>query len=264
MSHSSSSPLTDASASVRAARTIDLAVEGMTCASCVARVEKKLSRLDGVSASVNLATESARVTAPAGISDDDLLAAVARAGYTARLKSGLAPAAPTATSSPSIREAAAHKLDKAAASPAAETTAADPAVPTASNSTASPLANSADSPRGPAGTEPARAPLALSTRSTQNTQNTTASPALEPAAPADPAAPAAPRIGDSQLARAADLRLRLVYSLVLSVPVMAISMIPALQLPGWQWTVALMALPVASAGACGRSSGAAPGRSAHA
>ena len=243
MSHSSSSPLTDASASVRAARTIDLAVEGMTCASCVARVEKKLSRLDGVSASVNLATESARVTAPAGISDDDLLAAVARAGYTARLKSGLAPAAPTATSSPSIREAAAHKLDKAAASPAAETTAADPAVPTASNSTASPLANSADSPRGPAGTEPARAPLALSTRSTQNAQNTTASPALEPAVPA------APRIGDSQLARAADLRLRLVYSLVLSVPVMAISMIPALQLPGWQWTVALMALPVATWGA---------------
>ena len=243
MSHSSSSPLTDASASVRAARTIDLAVEGMTCASCVARVEKKLSRLDGVSASVNLATESARVTAPAGISDDDLLAAVARAGYTARLKSGLAPAAPTATSSPSIREAAAHELDKAAASPAAETTAADPAVPTVSNSTASPLANSADSPQGPAGAEPARAPLALSTRSTQNTQNTTASPALEPAAPA------APRIGDSQLARAADLRLRLVYSLVLSVPVMAISMIPALQLPGWQWTVALMALPVATWGA---------------
>ena len=243
MSHSSGSPLTDASASVRAARTIDLAVEGMTCASCVARVEKKLSRLDGVSASVNLATESARVTAPAGISDDDLLAAVARAGYTARLKSGLAPAAPTATSSPSIREAAAHKLDKAAASPAAETTAADPAVPTASNSTASPLANSADSPQGPAGAEPARAPLALSTRSTQNTQNTTASPALEPAVPA------APRIGDSQLARAADLRLRLVYSLVLSVPVMAISMIPALQLPGWQWTVALMALPVATWGA---------------
>ena len=243
MSHSSGSPLTDASVSVRAARTIDLAVEGMTCASCVARVEKKLSRLDGVSASVNLATESARVTAPAGISDDDLLAAVARAGYTARLKSGLAPAAPTATSSPSIREAAAHKLDKAAASPAAETTAADPAVPTASNSIASPLANSADSPQGPAGAEPARAPLALSTRSTQNTQNTTASPALEPAAPADP------RIGDSQLARAADLRLRLVYSLVLSVPVMAISMIPALQLPGWQWTVALMALPVAAWGA---------------
>ena len=208
MSHSSSSPLTDASASVRAARTIDLAVEGMTCASCVARVEKKLSRLDGVSASVNLATESARVTAPVAISDDDLLAAVARAGYTARLKSGLAPAAPAATST-------AHEPDRAASIPTAKSkAAASPAAPTASTSTASPLTNSTDStdsPQGPARTEP--------------------------------------HIGASQLIRAADLRLRLVYSLILSVPVMAISMVPALQLPGWQWTVTLMALPVATWGA---------------
>jgi len=49
--------------------------------------------------------------------------------------------------------------------------------------------------------------------------------------------------------RAADLRLRLIYCLILSVPIMAISMVPALQLPGWQWTVALMALPVAVWGA---------------
>jgi len=49
--------------------------------------------------------------------------------------------------------------------------------------------------------------------------------------------------------RAADLRLRLVYSLILSVPIMAISMVPALQMPGWQWTVAIMSLPVALWGA---------------
>ena len=42
--------------------TVDLAVGGMTCASCVARVEKKLSKLDGVQATVNLATESAHIT----------------------------------------------------------------------------------------------------------------------------------------------------------------------------------------------------------
>ena len=49
-------------------RTVNLSIGGMTCASCVARVEKKLNKLDGVSASVNLATESARVTAPSTVS----------------------------------------------------------------------------------------------------------------------------------------------------------------------------------------------------
>ena len=46
-------------------RDVDLAITGMTCASCAARVEKKLNRLDGVAATVNFATESARVTFPA-------------------------------------------------------------------------------------------------------------------------------------------------------------------------------------------------------
>ncbi|MFS0712449.1 heavy metal translocating P-type ATPase [Microbacterium sp. 2P01SA-2] len=63
-----------------------LDIEGMTCASCVARVEKRLQRLDGVHASVNLATESARVEHPATVSVDDLVAAVGEAGYTARVR----------------------------------------------------------------------------------------------------------------------------------------------------------------------------------
>ena len=58
-----------------------------------------------------------------------------------------------------------------------------------------------------------------------------------------------PALGASHVERAADLRLRLIYCLILSVPIMAISMVPALQMPGWQWTVALMALPVAVWGA---------------
>ncbi|MGA4839063.1 heavy metal translocating P-type ATPase [Streptomyces sp. G45] len=57
----------------------------MTCAACVNRVEKKLGGLDGVSASVNLATGRARVTHPAGTAPDDLVAVVVRAGYTAEL-----------------------------------------------------------------------------------------------------------------------------------------------------------------------------------
>ncbi|WP_366146456.1 heavy metal translocating P-type ATPase [uncultured Pseudokineococcus sp.] len=63
---------------------MDLAIGGMTCASCAARVERKLGKLDGVSATVNYATERARVTAPAGTDTGVLVAAVESAGYTAR------------------------------------------------------------------------------------------------------------------------------------------------------------------------------------
>ena len=65
---------------------LDLAIGGMTCASCVARVEKALSKVPGVtSASVNLATEQARVRLHPGVSRAALLAAVSAAGYTATL-----------------------------------------------------------------------------------------------------------------------------------------------------------------------------------
>ncbi|WP_416980877.1 heavy metal translocating P-type ATPase [Streptomyces sp. T028] len=65
--------------------TTDLTVGGMTCAACVNRVEKKLGKLDGVTATVNLATGMARVSHPAGISPDELVATVEKAGYTAAL-----------------------------------------------------------------------------------------------------------------------------------------------------------------------------------
>ncbi|MEW1722814.1 heavy metal translocating P-type ATPase [Streptomyces sp. NPDC093109] len=65
--------------------TTDLIVGGMTCAACVSRVEKRLAKLDGVTATVNLATGRARVTHPAEIAGEDLVAAVERAGYTAEL-----------------------------------------------------------------------------------------------------------------------------------------------------------------------------------
>ncbi|MEV5551314.1 heavy metal translocating P-type ATPase [Streptomyces sp. NPDC052309] len=63
--------------------TTDLAVGGMTCAACVARVEKRLNRIAGVTCGVNLATGRARVVHPAGVPVADLLEAVRRAGYTA-------------------------------------------------------------------------------------------------------------------------------------------------------------------------------------
>ncbi len=64
---------------------IDLAIGGMTCASCANRIEKRLNKLDGVTATVNYATEKARVTYADGIAAQDLVAAVEGAGYQARL-----------------------------------------------------------------------------------------------------------------------------------------------------------------------------------
>ncbi|MER5781201.1 heavy metal translocating P-type ATPase [Streptomyces mobaraensis] len=62
---------------------VELAIGGMTCASCAARVEKKLNRMDGVVATVNYATEKAQVTYDAGVTVADLVATVEATGYTA-------------------------------------------------------------------------------------------------------------------------------------------------------------------------------------
>ncbi|GLW69568.1 carbonate dehydratase [Kitasatospora phosalacinea] len=64
---------------------VELSIGGMTCASCAARIEKKLNRIDGVEASVNFATERARVDFGPGTSVADLIATVERTGYTAEL-----------------------------------------------------------------------------------------------------------------------------------------------------------------------------------
>src|SRR6476469_10723785 len=64
---------------------IELAIGGMTCASCAARIEKKLNKLDGVTATVNYSTEKAKVTFPDTLTPADLVATVERTGYTAEL-----------------------------------------------------------------------------------------------------------------------------------------------------------------------------------
>ena len=78
--------------------TLTMSVGGMTCASCVRRVERKLGKLDGVSAEVNLATESARITLTAPHSNEELESVVNAAGYsgtvTSRSESAPADSAP--------------------------------------------------------------------------------------------------------------------------------------------------------------------------
>ena len=85
--------------------TLTMSVGGMTCASCVRRVERKLGKLDGVKAEVNLATESARITLTTPHSDEELEAVVNAAGYsgtvTSRSEAATADAAPAAGGSAS-------------------------------------------------------------------------------------------------------------------------------------------------------------------
>jgi Cu+-exporting ATPase len=69
----------------------DLSIGGMTCASCAARIEKKLNKLDGVTATVNFATEKAHVSHPAAVSVGELVHTVEKVGYTASVDAADGP-----------------------------------------------------------------------------------------------------------------------------------------------------------------------------
>ena len=137
----------------------ELAITGMTCASCANRIERKLNKLDGVAATVNYATEKAKVTFRGDVDTDTLVAAVESAGYGASL--------------PARRESV-------------------------------------------AGEDPSSGPAAVSGADSDPTQS---------------------------------LRQRLIISTVLSVPVIAMAMLPALQFTYWQWLSLSLAAPVVVWGA---------------
>ncbi|MFJ1512064.1 heavy metal translocating P-type ATPase [Cellulosimicrobium funkei] len=183
-------------AEARPVAEVDLAIGGMTCASCVARVEKRLNRVEGVTATVNLPLETAHVVLAADVTDADLVDAVEKAGYTARV---------------TTRRATATTVESTPPADLGETTAEAPARPEE--------AEAGPSTSGDPATEPARAVRA--DRAT--------------AAPDDGAAPTD---------RGVVLAQRLRVAAVLTVPVVALSMVPALQFTGWQWVVAALALPV--------------------
>ncbi|GAA3256058.1 heavy metal translocating P-type ATPase [Streptomyces griseoincarnatus] len=80
---STTAPEAPAAAGQPALSEVELLIGGMTCASCAARVEKKLNRMDGVTATVNYATEKARISYAPGIEVADLITTVVKTGYTA-------------------------------------------------------------------------------------------------------------------------------------------------------------------------------------
>ncbi|HEV3172822.1 MAG TPA: heavy metal translocating P-type ATPase [Actinocrinis sp.] len=88
---------------------VELAISGMTCASCASRIERKLNRLDGVTATVNLATEQATVVCPEDVSANDLVAVVEAAGYGATPSAPSTPSA-SATPAPASTDRADHSL----------------------------------------------------------------------------------------------------------------------------------------------------------
>lgn len=173
------SDLTTAAAPGEAStRILDLAIEGMTCASCASRVERKLNRIPGATASVNYATERARVELPDQASDDVAFAAVTAAGYRAHLPASRhhdSTARPSAVGEPSADE-----------------------------------------------------------KSTE---------------PHDDREHAAGGHSEHDHGSADDLRQRLIVSTILTVPVFAMSMVPAFQFTNWQWLAFALASPVAVWGA---------------
>ena len=82
-------------AAIRTEDRVELEITGMTCASCAARIEKKLNRVEGVTASVNYATEKAAVVYPPEVSPADLIAVVEATGYGAALPTSPASASPS-------------------------------------------------------------------------------------------------------------------------------------------------------------------------
>ncbi|MFD7426241.1 heavy metal translocating P-type ATPase [Streptomyces sp. NPDC059818] len=182
----------------------ELAIGGMTCASCAARVEKKLNRMDGVTATVNYATEKARVVFGPETGVADLIATVRKTGYTAEPVHRPAPTPPTPPAT--------------ASGPSAETPAPPP--------TGTPEAGEATEAGGTREVRGAReAPEATT----------------DPDDSTDPDSPTSP---DGPAAALASLRQRLIVSAVLATPVVLLAMIPALQFDNWQWLSLTLAAPV--------------------
>ncbi|MDC7123444.1 heavy metal translocating P-type ATPase [Cellulomonas fimi] len=213
---------------------VDLDVEGMTCASCVARVERRLNQVPGASATVNLALETAHVelrpSDDGSVADDSaLLAAVRRAGYDGRVTARRGDAPASATEHVGHEGHGAHGAAHPAQGQAGGTQGVDPqaTVDHAGHGAATVAAAHEGAGHGHA-MDPFE--HALSGHSM--------APGHEMDEDEDTSAPTD--------ARGTDLRRRLRVATVLTVPVLLLSMIPALQFRGWQWVVAALALPVAT------------------
>ena len=221
---------------------IDLAIGGMTCASCSSRVERKLNKLDGVAATVNLATEKAHIRFHDPVRPEDLVAVVERTGYSAT---------PLSDSSPAASSAAAPLP---ADPPSADTTSAGTP---AADAAPTPSADSGRSEETSRSEESApseeTSPADEATASQLSAAVTAPTPSSDDGAPPRTAARPAATGTRSVSARlgAADLRSRLVVAAALTVPIVLVAMTPLGHALGAArpWLELLLATPVAIWGA---------------
>ncbi|MFI5746736.1 heavy metal translocating P-type ATPase [Streptomyces sp. NPDC051644] len=226
--HSATEAATPAAESSRA----ELTIGGMTCASCAARVEKKLNRMDGVTATVNYATEKARVAFGPGTDLADLIATVEKTGYTAQSVRRPEPTPPAPAPS-------------APAPSAARVTPADTPTSGGPQSTRVRAEQAAEIPTEiPTGTEagteaaPGAETGAKAESGAGAESGTVAESGAESGIYADD--PAERKAADAL----ASLRQRLIVSAVLAAPVVVLAMVPALQFDNWQWLSLTLAAPV--------------------
>lgn len=208
---------------------VDLPISGMTCASCAARIERKLNRLEGVEATVNYVSERASVDFdPSAVSTDDLAAVVERLGYRV-VDPGTASAPPAAKVPPTDAAATTGAPPTDASSTAAPSTDAPPerveglTIGGPGQLGGRPPTEGEASPNG---TSPAGV-----TGDTGIMGGDRAAQAARPPRPDPP--------------ELVDLRQRLVTAAVLALPVIAMAMIPALQFDEWMWLSFALASPVA-------------------
>ena len=202
-------------------RDLDLQISGMTCASCVGRIERKLRKIDGVDPAVNLALESASVKVPENVSDDQIVETIKKAGYGAEITGG--------ASRTSSHEGSDNTNDDAAASPSSRgDRTAQAGSTTATHSETSGTSGTSEASGTPAAEGERAASSAPAERELERNTDS-----------ADPAADMSP--ADK---RRRDLGIRLIVAAIFSVPVFIISMIPGAQFPHWGWVVAALTLPV--------------------
>lgn len=215
--------------------TLDLDITGMTCASCANRIERKLNKMDGVTASVNYATEKAHIDAEQGddnhgsLEPQPFIDVVEKLGYQAFWNDPLQRHGTSGSNAGS-----ADSVDSAGA--AGKSGSAESAVAASSSSSSTPTSSHTSSSQSPAGQPSSHtaSPQPSSPQpSSQQPGNTTTQQHNQPS-----------RQELAQQQELTSLRQRLIGAAILAIPVILLAMIPPLQFTNWQWLSLTLAAPV--------------------